>query len=111
MLLISVDGLHALDLSNYVAAHPNGALAALATHGVTYTNALTPNPSDSYPGMLALVTGGTPYSTGIFYDDSYDRQAFEPGSGCKGEPSAEVNFAENRTVRKSTAAGRRAISC
>lgn len=45
--------------------------------------------------MLALVTGGTPYSTGIFYDDSYDREAFKPGSDCSGDPGEEVNFAEN----------------
>lgn len=45
-LLISVDGLHALDLANYVTAHPNSALAKLSGHGVTYTNALTPNPSE-----------------------------------------------------------------
>ena len=31
VLLISVDGLHALDLSNYVATHPNSTLAALSS--------------------------------------------------------------------------------
>ena len=30
VLLISVDGLHALDVSNYVAAHPSSALAELS---------------------------------------------------------------------------------
>lgn len=39
VLLISVDGLHALDLSNYVASHPHSALAQLSAHGKTYTNA------------------------------------------------------------------------
>jgi len=94
-LLISVDGMHALDLANYVAAHPKSALAQLSAQGVTYGSALTPNPSDSFPGMLALATGGTPFSTGIFYDDSYDREAFKPGSDCKGDAGEEVNFAEN----------------
>lgn len=32
VLLISVDGLHALDVANYVAAHPNSAMARLAGH-------------------------------------------------------------------------------
>ena len=41
VLLISVDGLHALDVSNYVASHPNSAMAELAGHGVTYSNART----------------------------------------------------------------------
>src|SRR5258708_38125163 len=73
VLLISVDGLHALDVANYVAAHPNSALAELSRHGITYSNARTPANSDSFPGLLALVTGGSPVSGGIFYDVSYDR--------------------------------------
>jgi len=51
VLLISVDGLHALDLSNYVSAHPNSTLAFLSGHGVTYTNNSTSSPSDSFPGL------------------------------------------------------------
>ena len=33
VLLISVDGLHALDVAKYVESHPNSALAELAGHG------------------------------------------------------------------------------
>src|SRR6266481_6146414 len=85
VLLISVDGLHALDLANYVAANPASSLAALAHTGIFYPNALTSAPSDSFPGFVAQVTGGTPKSTGVFYDDSYDRTYFAPASDCKGE--------------------------
>ena len=46
VLLISVDGLHQSDVSWYVSHHPNSALAALARHGVDFTNARTPFPSD-----------------------------------------------------------------
>jgi Type I phosphodiesterase / nucleotide pyrophosphatase len=60
VLLISVDGMHALDLANYVAAHPNSTLAQLSAHGKTYTNATTSQPSDSFPGLAGLVTGGSP---------------------------------------------------
>src|SRR5579883_2036985 len=74
VLLISVDGLHALDLSNYVASHPNSTLAELSSHGKTYTNASTSQPSDSYPGLAALVTGGSPATTGFWYDVSYNRK-------------------------------------
>ncbi|WP_296744333.1 alkaline phosphatase family protein [Mesorhizobium sp.] len=98
VLLISVDGLHALDLANYMAANPASALAALAHTGIFYPNALTSAPSDSFPGMVAQVTGGTPKSTGVFYDDSYDRTYFAPASDCKGAPGAEVAFAENIDV-------------
>ncbi len=78
VLLISVDGLHALDVARYVESHPNSALAELSSHGVTYTNARTPANSDSFPGLLALVTGGSPITHGLFYDVSYDRTLFDP---------------------------------
>jgi len=58
VLLISVDGLHALDVARFVESHPGSALAELASHGTTYSNASTPAHSDSFPGLLALVTGG-----------------------------------------------------
>lgn len=98
VLLISIDGMHAIDLANYIAAHRDGALAKLSTHGVTYAHAMTSGPSDSFPGLLAQVTGGTPHSTGVYYDDSYDRTYFAPDSDCKGAPGAEVAFAENIDV-------------
>ena len=82
VLLISVDGLHAIDLARYVSTYPHSALAALSKDGVTYTNASTTRPSDSFPGILSMTTGGTPRSTGVFYDDSYDRKLSPPGSNC-----------------------------
>src|SRR5262249_6097876 len=33
-------------------------------------------------GLIAMVTGGSPRSTGVFYDDSYDRNLSAPGSNC-----------------------------
>ena len=78
VLLISVDGLHALDVRRYVETHKNSALAELASHGIIYSNASTPAHSDSFPGLLALVTGGSPVSHGVFYDASYDRTLYAP---------------------------------
>src|SRR5258708_4834978 len=78
VLLISVDGMHALDLTNYVAAHPHSTLAELSEHGKTYTNASTPPISDSFPGLVALVTGGSPVTTGFWYDVSYNRKLSPP---------------------------------
>jgi Type I phosphodiesterase / nucleotide pyrophosphatase len=96
VLLISVDGLHALDVANYVAAHPNSALAELAGHGVTYSNARTPANSDSFPGLLALVTGGSPISHGLFYDVSYNRGIFDPtNTTCSGQPGNLQVFDES----------------
>src|ERR1043166_6916832 len=73
VLLLSIDGLHAQDVARYVRLNPNSALAQLTNTGLTYTNASTSKPSDSFPGLLSMVTGGSPRSTGVFYDDSYDR--------------------------------------
>jgi len=80
VLLISVDGLHALDVANYVQSHPQSTMAQLANRGITYTNARTPRNSDSFPGLLALITGGSPVSHGFFYDVSYDRKIFDPNN-------------------------------
>ena len=82
VLLLSIDGLHAQDLARYARLNPNSALAQLTNMGITYTNASTSRPSDSFPGLLSMVTGGSPRSTGVFYDDSYDRNLSAPGSNC-----------------------------
>jgi len=78
VLLISIDGLHGVDLARFVEENPNSTLAHLSHHGVTYNNASCSKPSDSFPGMLALSTGGSPKSTGVYYDDSYDRKLAPP---------------------------------
>ena len=96
VLLVSVDGLHALDVANYVGSHPKSALAELASHGVTYSNARTPSNSDSFPGLLALVTGGSPVTTGLFYDVSYDRTIFDPtNTTCTGGAGNMMVFDES----------------
>jgi Type I phosphodiesterase / nucleotide pyrophosphatase len=100
VLLISVDGLHGIDLQNWLVSHPDGALAALSHQGVIYANTYTTAPSNSFPGMIAQVTGATPKSAGVFYDDSYDRTLYAPGSNCQGDPGTETQFAENIDVDK-----------
>jgi Type I phosphodiesterase / nucleotide pyrophosphatase len=103
VLLVSVDGLHALDLANYVASHPDSNLAQLSRHGVTYTNATTSSPSDSFPGLAALVTGGSPVTTGLWYDDTYNRALSppmqtdglgNPGGNCPGTVGTNVAWDE-----------------
>jgi hypothetical protein len=89
VLLISVDGLHALDLTNYVETHPDSTLAALSRHGVTYTNPSTSTPSDSFPGLAGLVTGGSPTTSGFWYDVTWNRALSpqltgNPGVGSSG---------------------------
>ena len=91
VLLISVDGLHALDLANYIKSHPNSALAELSSHGITYTNASTSTPSDSFPGLSALVTGGSPTTAGFWYDVTWNRAVAPQALGNAGVGSTGGN--------------------
>ncbi len=94
VLLISVDGMHQSDLDWYVATHPNSELARLAGGGLQYTNNHTSDPSDSDPGGTALMTGGDPRATGIYYDDEYSHGVFPPGTtSCSGPvPGGDVIY-------------------
>ncbi|HVH08170.1 MAG TPA: alkaline phosphatase family protein [Gemmatimonadales bacterium] len=83
VLLISVDGMHQSDLTRYVETHPQSTFAKLRRRGSSFVNASASKPSDSFPGLLAMITGGSPRSTGVFYDVSYDRTLSPPGSACK----------------------------
>lgn len=94
-LLISIDGLHQQDLAVCIAANTCPNIASLATTGVIYTGANTPGLSDSVPGLAALVTGGSPKSTGLFYDDIYDRTLYSGTDvTCKGTQGVEVFLQE-----------------
>ena len=89
VLLISIDGMHAVDFANCVASKTCPTLGELGESGVTYTRTTTSRPSDSFPGLMALVTGGTPRTVGAFYDVAYDRVLAPPkkttGNGLPGE--------------------------
>ncbi|MDQ2728133.1 MAG: alkaline phosphatase family protein [Actinomycetota bacterium] len=102
VLLVSVDGLHQSDMAQCIATDLCPNLAALENHGTSYTNAMTSEPSDSSPGLMALTTGGSPKLTGVYYDDSYDRTLYKPAAqtptssqNCSGPPGAETMYAEN----------------
>jgi hypothetical protein len=80
VLLVSIDGMHALDFQNCVAAKTCPNLAALGTVGVSYTRTSTSKPSDSFPGLMAIITGGTPKLVGAYYDVAYDRVLAPPAA-------------------------------
>src|SRR5208282_906234 len=96
VLLISIDGMHALDFINCSKgiSGVNGGepycpnLAALSLNGVNYLDTSTSKPSDSFPGLTALVSGGSPRTEGAFYDVAYDRSLDPPvattGNGVAG---------------------------
>jgi len=98
VLLLSIDGMHAVDFYNcaHGIAGANGGspycpnLAALAETGINYVATSSSKPSDSAPGLMALVSGGTPRTTGIYYDVAFDRTLDGPetttGTGLAAAP-------------------------
>jgi len=114
VLLISVDGIHAVDLLNCASGLrivnggkpycPN--LAALWQTGVNYVASSTSKPSDSFPGLMALMTGASPRTMGIYYDHAYNRSLNPPeqttGNGNPGgsctpgatPPGAQAEYEE-----------------
>jgi hypothetical protein len=103
VLLISVDGMHEADLRRFVAHHPHSTLAQLARHGVDYTNARTPIPSDSFPGTVGQVTGGDPRTTGVYYDVTYNHRLLAPGTtNCASTPAGTPVAFDESVDRDST---------
>ncbi|HEX7915346.1 alkaline phosphatase family protein [Rudaea sp.] len=117
VLLISIDGMHAVDFANCakgMAAVNGGApycpqLAALAKNGVNYLQASATKPSDSFPGSAALATGASPRTSGFLYDVSYDRALSPPAQTtpygitgganlCPGTVGTQVGFDEQIDV-------------
>jgi hypothetical protein len=86
VLLISVDGMHQSDLNWYIANHPASELAKLTSGGAEFTNNHTSDPSDSDPGGTAIMTGGDPRATGVYYDVEYSHGVDEP-SLIGGQPT------------------------
>jgi YVTN family beta-propeller protein len=95
VLLLSVDGLHQADVADPNLATDLINILKLQQVGVTYNNAHTTSPSDSFPGTLSYLTGALPGTTGVFYDDSYSRTLFAPGSDVTtARPGTEVTYFE-----------------
>jgi len=98
VLLISIDGMHAVDFlncANGISTTNNNqpycpAIAALGQTGINYVAASTSKPSDSFPGLTAIVTGGSPALTGVYYDVAYSRNYSAPakttGNGVAAGP-------------------------
>ena len=96
VLLVSIDGMHAVDYLNCsqgIAGVNNGEpycpnLAKLGQTAVNYLDTSTSRPSDSFPGLTTIISGATPRLHGAFYDVAYDRVYAPPtiatGNGLAG---------------------------
>jgi Type I phosphodiesterase / nucleotide pyrophosphatase len=110
VLLISIDGMHAVDFYNCARGIegvnygdpycPN--MVALAQTGINYVGTISSKPSDSFPGTVALFSGGSPKSTGIYYDVAYDRSLDPPetptGTGLAGGACAPYGLPTGTTT-------------
>src|SRR4051794_4189371 len=79
VLVLSIDGLHAADLTDPASAQYLPDVLDLANHGVRYSNAHAVTPSDNFPNVIAQFTGATPKTSGIYYDDTFRRNYFSGG--------------------------------
>ena len=110
VLLLSIDGMHAVDFLNCRDGIEgvNGGepycpnLAALGYHGFNYTAASTSRPSDSFPGLMSIVSGATPKTMGIYYDVAYDRSLDAPakttGNGVAAGPCTPYTLPTGTTT-------------
>jgi hypothetical protein len=110
VLMLSIDGMHAVDFYNctHGIAGANGGdpycpnLASLGQSGINYVAAVSSKPSDSFPGLAALVTGGSPKTTGLYYDVAYDRSLDAPeittGTGLAGGPCTPYGIPTGTTT-------------
>jgi hypothetical protein len=110
VLLLSIDGMHAVDFYNCVHGIagvndgnpycPN--MAELSQTAINYVNTSSSKPSDSFPGLAALVTGGSPKTTGLYYDVAYDRSLDPPatttGTGLAGGPCTPYGLPTGTTT-------------
>jgi hypothetical protein len=110
VLLLSVDGMHAVDFYNCshgIAGVNDGNpycpnMTALSQSGINYVNTESSKPSDSFPGMAALASGGTPKTTGLYYDVAYDRSLDAPavttGTGLAAGPCTPYGIPTGTTT-------------
>jgi hypothetical protein len=63
-------------------------LAELGETAVNYLDTSTSRPSDSFPGLTAIISGASPRTAGAYYDVAYDRVLAPPtiltGNGVAG---------------------------
>jgi hypothetical protein len=105
-LLLSVDGLHQDDITDPNLRPFLTNIINLQHQGVTYTNAHTTSPLDSFPGTLSYLTGAGPGTTGVYYDDSYSRTLLPPVAlGGGSTPGTEAQYAENIDIDSSLLSG------
>src|SRR3954451_9412048 len=91
VLVLSIDGLHAADLTDPATAAYLPDVLSLASHGVTYSNAYAVKPTDNFPNAVAQFTGALPRTSGIYYDNTYQRDLYGTGASITDPPGATAS--------------------
>ena len=95
VLILSIDGLRESDLADPATAAYLPNIKAFENSAIHYSNAHTVVPSDSVPASLSYFTGATPKTTGVYYEDSYDRSLIVPGGFFGGPKGTLVSLRES----------------
>src|ERR1051326_237608 len=93
VLVISIAGMHSLDMALWVKSNPTSTLGKLAAQGMNFTNAYSTKPGDSIPATVGIYSGASPAVGGMYYDDAYKR-AWWPASNltCSGAPGTVIDL-------------------
>lgn len=102
VLVLSIDGLHEADLASPALAAYLPNILAFQQSAVTFDNAHTVSPSDSFPTSLSYFTGAKPSTAGVYYDDTFNRALYSPGSSPASEAGTEVAWSEVIDKNKNT---------
>jgi len=94
VLILSIDGLRESDLTDPATAAFLPNIVGFEKSAIHYSNAHTVVPSDSVPASLSYFTGAGPKTTGVYYEDSYDRSLYTANGFLGGPRGSEVSLTE-----------------
>ena len=93
------------DLYSIVKNMPTSRIALLANASLQYSTTNTSFPSESFPGLSAIVTGASPKTHGFWYKNTYSRELYPPGSNCIGPKGTSVIYDESVSVNATSPDG------
>src|SRR6266581_612961 len=94
VLILSIDGLREADLADPATAAYLPNIRGFEHSAIHYSDAHTVVPSDSVPASLSYFTGAGPKTTGVYYEDSYDRSLYAAGGFLGGPQGTLVSLRE-----------------
>ena len=81
-----------------LANNPNSRIAQFVRSSVQFNNSNSSFPTDGTPATLALITGSSPKTHGLWFKNFYERDLYPPGSNCTGPIGASIALDESIDV-------------